>query len=97
MGVEMSTSINRPFLPSIPYWLQTGEEMNFPLLACQAVIMLSRSPATSASLFHVISRCSSTSFALDSFSSYCLWHSSNNSVSISRNIFRTLTVNPWTA
>ncbi|CAL1372999.1 unnamed protein product [Linum trigynum] len=59
--------------------------------------MSSRLSATSASLFHVISRCSSTSCALDSFSSYCLWHSSNNSASISRNIFRTLTVNPWTA
>lgn len=53
--------------------------------------------AASASLFQFNSRSSSTSLALASLSKYCLWHSSNNSASISRNIFLTFTVNPFTA
>ena len=63
-------------------------------------VIISSTPlcaATSASFFQVDSRCSSTSRALASLSACCLWHSSNNSASISKNIFRTLTVSPCTA
>lgn len=66
---------------------------------CQTVIPSSvrLCSAASASLFHIISRRSSNSLALASVSSCCFSHSSNSSKSISKNIFRTFMVRPWTA
>lgn len=53
--------------------------------------------AAAANLFHVNSRFSSNSAAIASFSANFFSHCSKSSVSISKNIFRTFTVNPLIA